>query len=148
MARTAYTDLIRQVALSCELPFDMLEAQVLTESGGNPWAFRYEDAFFQRYIAHNSNALGAKFGPFAACSCGLMQIMVETALEIGFTDRPEHLFEPRVGLVWGARQMARLLKWSNGEYRQALAAYNTGRGNWQSSAGTLYVNRVLSELAA
>lgn len=121
--------LIVQIAAAEQVPTAWLRAQILVESSGDPFAFRYEDGFFDRYIRDSSAAKAARFGPLAACSYGLLQIMLETAYEIGFTGRPEDLFVPRIGLTWGARKMRGLWLWAGGldsDYDQALAAYNGG----------------------
>jgi soluble lytic murein transglycosylase-like protein len=125
---TPYDDLILACANNYGLPFALLQAQVMTESSGDPNAFRYEHAYFERYILGNANAKAGQYGPFAACSVGLLQIMVETACEIGFTDRPERLFDPRIGLAFGCKRMQGLLAAAGGPsfYRVALAAYNGG----------------------
>ncbi len=127
--RTAYTALLHQVSNASGLPFALLEAQVLAESGGDPNALRYERDYFERYILGSPHAKAAAYGPLAACSFGLLQILLETAMEIGFTDRPERLFVPMVGLTFGAKQMANLWKAAGGldsDYRIALAGYNGG----------------------
>ena len=124
---TAHDDLIHQVCRAYNLPFALIQAQMLHESSGDPFAFRYEEGFYRRYIKGNLNAKAARFGPLAACSYGLMQIVLETAYELGFDGRPEELFLDRVSLTWGCRKMRAL--WDNvggqeATYRQALARYN------------------------
>jgi hypothetical protein len=140
--QTPYTDLISQIALFYALPPDLLEAQVIHESSGDPNAFRYEPKFFETYIKSNSDAKGSAYGPLAACSYGLLQIMLETALEQGYAQRPELLFTPRVGLNEGAKRMQALWKWAGGmlsDYGRALAAYNGGIG--AAHAGPPFVNQ-------
>lgn len=132
-------DLVDQIARVYRLPTYLLAAQIQVESGGDPNAFRYEPAYFEKYIFER-DVKGARYGPLAACSYGLLQILLETALEIGFTDKPEMLFVPRIGLSWGAKYL-RLL-WDNvgGQpetYRKALVRYN-GRG----AAAEAYADRV------
>ena len=134
--------LIRQVAVAYGLPFDLLRAQVIQESGGDPNALRYEPAFFSRYIRNNPDAAAGRFVVFAACSLGLLQIMLETACEIGFSGQPWELFTPRVGLAWGAKHMASLVEWAGGDYKRALGAYNAGKGRWDSQAGKTYAASV------
>jgi len=145
--RTAYTAIIQDIANVYALPSDLLEAQVLVESSGMADAFRYEGDYYERYIQQNPAAAGHAYGPLAACSFGLLQILLETAIEIGFTDRPEILFMPRVGLNWGAKYLRSLLDWSGGDYPRALAAYNGGKAAARvgvpiPSAVQHYVDRV------
>ena len=72
--------LIIQVANLYNLRIDILTAQVQIESGGDPFALRYEDGYFEKYIRNNPKAKGYKYGPFAACSIGLLQILYETGV--------------------------------------------------------------------
>jgi hypothetical protein len=141
--------LIQSVAVECRLPADLLEAQVVVESSGDPFAFRYEPAFFDDYIRFNAKAKGARYGPFAACSFGLLQILLETALEDGFSGAPEELFVPRIGLLWGARHLELLLYgWAAQDVDRALAAYNGGKQGNASRPfrNHAYVQRVRDQL--
>ncbi len=120
---------IQTIATAIPLPADLLKGQVLRESGGDPYAFRFEPVYFQKYIKTNNNAKGFRYGPLAACSFGLLQCLLETAIEAGFTGTPEELFNPATGLTWGGKIMRGL--WAaagglNSNYRAALAAYNGG----------------------
>lgn len=136
--------LVRQVAGVYRLPETLLAAQISVESGGDPNAFRYEPAYFERYILEKA-VKGSKYGPLAACSYGLLQILLETALEIGFDDKPERLFEPRIGLSWGAKYLRYLWDGLGGEessFRSALARYN-GRG----AAAQAYADKVYARAA-
>jgi soluble lytic murein transglycosylase-like protein len=139
MTTTEIRDLVRQAASVYQLPENLLFGQVLAESNGDPFAFRYEHDYFGRYIQTNPAALGFAYGPLAACSYGLLQIMFETALEIGYADRPEGLFVPRVGLAFGSRYMVNLLAWAQGDYQKALSAYNGGKGT--AAKGPPYSNQ-------
>jgi soluble lytic murein transglycosylase-like protein len=142
MNATPYDADILQASNVYGLPLDLLRAQIEQESGGDPFAFRFEHTFFVRYIRDNAAAKGAQYGPLAACSYGMLQILLETAMEMGFADRPEQLFIPRVGLTWGARKMQVLVqRYGVDNYRSALAAYNAGTGNL--NAGLPYADAVL-----
>lgn len=123
----AQADIVR-VATAYGLDPQLLTAQVLVESSGEAEAFRYEPAFFRRYVQGHPTAKAAKFGPLAACSFGPLQIMLETACEIGFLGQPWDLFTPAIGLEWGAKYFAALLTWAGGDVARALAAYNGGKG--------------------
>lgn len=118
--------LVRQYASAYNLPPSLLKAQVMVESSGDPNALRYEPGFFTAYVKGNQKARAWAYGPFAACSVGLMQIMVEVAYETGYAGRPEGLFNASTGLLWGCKKMQSLLHASGGVYRTALAAYNGG----------------------
>ncbi len=142
MTPTPYDDLIREVATFYALPLDLLTSQVIHESAAQADAFRWEHAYYDRYIRHNPKALGFKYGPLAACSFGLMQIVLETALELGFADDPWALFVPRVGLNWGAKKMQQL--WANAgntsdSYRLALVHYNGTGPAAERYADLIYV---------
>lgn len=146
--RTAYTSLIQQVADTYQLPFNLLEAQVLVESGGDPWACRYEAGFFHDYIKDNPKAQGYALGPLAAMSLGLMQVLVQVAMEHGFDDRPERLFVPRVGLAYGAMIMKENVAWALGDYDRALCAYNGGRthNTKKPFANAAYADKVYAQV--
>jgi soluble lytic murein transglycosylase-like protein len=56
---------------------------------------------------------------------GLMQLMPETAAELGVTDS----FDPHQNLLGGSRYLKGLLDKYDGDLDRALAAYNWGQGN-------------------
>lgn len=124
MTYTPSTPLVVQISDAYGLRPDLLAAQIHAESSGIPTAFRYEHEFFERYILNRASASGYRFGPLAACSYGLLQIMLETALEMGYDDRPEDLFDAKIGLSWGAKYLRHCLDICGGDYRRALARYN------------------------
>lgn len=119
---------VAAAAAKYALSEELLVAQVLVESSGQPDAFRFEPLFYRAYIKGNAAAKAGRYGPLAACSYGPLQIMCETACELGFSGRPEDLFVPEIGMDWGAHYLAQLLEWTKGDYAKALCAYNGGRG--------------------
>ena len=133
---TLHDPLIHEAANEHMLPFDIVRGVVIRESSGDQFAFRYEPAYFRRYIVDDPltvmndhpHAVAQRYGPLAACSFGLMQIMLETALEIGFEGRPEDLFRPSVNLEWGCTLLKKLVDQYQGDIRKALAVYNGGPG--------------------
>jgi hypothetical protein len=138
---TPYDDLIQTCSNTYGLPFQLLQAQVIRESSGHADAFRYEPAFYDHYLKGNSAAKSVAYGPLGACSYGLLQIMLETAMEIGFSDRPEALFRPSVGLAFGCKKMQ--LLWQNvggsaTSYRTALARYNGAGAQADAYAASIY----------
>lgn len=125
MRPTPFAELIEQVAAHTSWPTDLLKAQVEVESSGDPFAFRYESEYFTRYIEDRPTARAYRYGPLAACSYGLLQVLLETAMEMGYDQRPEGLFVPRVGLMWGAKYLQTCLAKVGGtDYHAALSRYN------------------------
>lgn len=139
MTYTATTPLVLQVCTLFDLRPDILAAQIEAESSGDPFAFRYEPEFYERYIDNHPHALGYRFGPLAACSYGLLQVLLETAVEHGFDGPAQQLFDPRVGLTFGAKYLKHCLTLAAGDYRLALEKYN-GTG----VRATAYAARVLA----
>lgn len=115
---------IQSTAAHYQLDPLLLEAQVFEESADRADAFRYEPAFYERYRAGKLN--WAPWGPLAACSYGLLQIIYATAVGEGFAGRPEALFDPVTNLLCGAHHLRTLLDRTGGNQDAALAAYNGG----------------------
>lgn len=124
---TKYRADIEAAAAAHGLDPDLVEAVVCVESSGKTHAYRYEPAFWRRYLADTPEYADANPERVAA-SYGLMQVMYTTAKDHGFSPTdPEFLFVPRMGLDYGCRHLARCLAWSGGNVEQALAFYNGGR---------------------
>lgn len=60
----------------------------------------------------------------SAGASGLMQLMPETAEEVGVTDR----FDPQQNILGSVEYITKLVDRYNGDVKLALAAYNTGPG--------------------
>ena len=100
---------IREAAHAHGLEFELLQAVIATESGFNTRAVSPKGAV------------------------GLMQLMPDTAQRFGVRSRAnqtleERLTDPRTNVQAGARYLAWLLKYFNGELELAIAAYNAGEG--------------------
>lgn len=91
------------------VPVPVIIATISTESSGDPQAYRYEPAFYQRYIHGKASW---KNNPYydaperISASYGLMQIMYPTAYTVGFRGKPEDLYDPRQNLEVGAAYIA------------------------------------------
>ncbi|HEX7048581.1 MAG TPA: lytic transglycosylase domain-containing protein [Longimicrobiales bacterium] len=81
-------------------------------------------------------------------SIGLMQVMGAVAREEGFTAVSLlELCDPAANLTVGCRHLRRLVLWADGNLEMAAAAYNAGRGGWDSAAGQAYAQKVLRAIA-
>ena len=142
--------LIASAARTHGLSVALVLAIVQVESGGNPWASRYEPGFYARYVhgkpirafAPCSEATEARW---RATSFGLMQIMGQTARETGFKGvYLTELCDPHLNLDWGCRYLALLMK-KYGPGDAAIAAYNAGSpkkggdGRWVNQA---YIDKI------
>jgi soluble lytic murein transglycosylase-like protein len=140
-------DLIKKYADKYEIPFKLLLNMVHAESGGNPFAVRYEDHYrwlikpLDKYHWHaETEKIGQK------TSWGLLQVMGAVARERGFKGRYlAQLCDPEEGLKYGCKH----LKWNYNRYNNwydAVSAYNQGsnrknsEGNYQNQS---YVDKVM-----
>lgn len=125
--RTEYRKEIEIAALNYHLDPNLIEALVLTESLGQTYAYRYEGAFWAKYMA--PNPLYSEKNPVrVSASYGLTQVLYVVAVELGYTfPDPEYLFVPSINLNYGCYKLRQLLDWAHGNTSQALAAYNGGR---------------------
>lgn len=132
--------LMKRKASEYGLPFEVVAAVVYQESKGNPWASRVEEKFYVRYVSsvplkgHIPTTVSNTTERWhRATSWGLMQIMGQTARDIGFDKEClTRLLVPIINLEFGCRYLAKCFARSKaGEdmlrLKEALAAYNTGR---------------------
>jgi soluble lytic murein transglycosylase-like protein len=117
--------LITQVAREQNIDQSLLRAVVEAESD---------------YNSLNVSRTGAK---------GLMQLMPDTAKEMGVNDP----FSPVESLTGGAKYLNKMIKMYHGDLPMALAAYNAGPAKVKPSEGIpnipetkAYVNRILKQL--
>jgi len=127
MTPTAWVrPLIEEVAARHDLDPNVVEAVVRVESSGFAHAYRYEPAYWRRYLANHAT-YKTMVPRRAAASYGLMQVMYPTARALGFRGEPEELFLPRTALQFGCLALVDNLAWSRGDLPAALAAYNGGK---------------------
>src|SRR5580765_127213 len=95
------------------------------ESTWNPWAVRFEPAFYDRYTKPMHLTDTEEYT--RAISWGLMQIMGETAREFGFVARfVSGLCDPATGLLYGCLKLKRCFDNAGGDTSIALSHYNGG----------------------
>lgn len=112
----------------------VVAGMILQESRGNPFAIRFEPAFFERYLR------GKHFPPprgvsadtersGRAWSWGLMQVMGETARNEGFKGSFfAELCVPSAGIYWGLKHLqTKYIRYFDTDgWAGVLAAYNAG----------------------
>lgn len=104
-------------------------AVVEQESGWNTWAMRYEPQFFAKYVAslYTNNKVGATEAYARGFSWGLMQVMGQTAREMGVNSlHLSTLCDPVVGLAVGCKVLRKKLEAAGGNMHKALLAWNGG----------------------
>jgi soluble lytic murein transglycosylase-like protein len=144
---TSYRGLIEATAKTYGIDPNLLEAVVIAESNGCTDAFRFEPGFYVRYLKGKPEYAGQEPRRISS-SYGLAQTMYTTAQQYGFSDQPEVLFVPDVGLKFGAMHLKHLLTWAGGDARKALAGYNGGQGNFMGSDAQRYASRVMKLYAS
>ena len=168
-ARSTFTDEINRFATRSALDLDLVEAVVLTESNGNPWATRYEPGYRwlwdvrarAPYRAPSDEMLARDVPPpdfpsnagTAATewigqrtSYGLMQIMGATARGRNFaSDRfLTELCDPETNLDICTDYLSHLIRRAGGDISFGLGAYNAGFKHAASEAGKKYAAKVLA----
>src|SRR5262252_6444936 len=121
--------LARKAAASQSLDPALVCAVVEQESGWNPWAMRYEPAFFSKYVAplYTNNKISATEAHARGFSWGLMQVMGQVAREAGFDALfLSALCDPEQGLAVGCKVLRKKLGAARGDVAQALLAWNGG----------------------
>lgn len=126
----------------------LVAAIIEVESAGNPWAMRFEPTW-PYYIDEHVRGVSEDTELMQqSTSWGLMQVMGTTARELG-CDAPflSALCEPKVGIEFGCRYLARQLERYDGNEVAAVAAYNAGTARESEDGGWVnqsYVNKVWS----
>ena len=109
---------------------ELVCAIVEQESSWNPWALRYEPAFYERYIAPalaRASIVTETEARARAFSWGLMQVMGQVARENGFREPSlAALSDPATGLDIGCRVFNAKLAAAEGNVTRALLLWNGG----------------------
>ena len=130
----------------------LVAAVVMTESGGNTFATRYEPQY--RWVTDDAAKIAKRLGisheterQQQMTSWGLMQVMGGTARYLGFDGHLSELTIPDVGLDFGCRYLKSKTK--NVSVEAGLSAYNSGTarktidGRFENQ---FYVDKVLKYL--
>jgi soluble lytic murein transglycosylase-like protein len=119
--------LARRAAGATSLDPALVCAVIEQESGLNPWAMRYEPAFFAKYVAnlYTNNKITASEAYARGFSWGLMQVMGQVAREMGFDGAfLSALCDPEQGLSTGCKVLRKKFDAMGGDAPRALLAWN------------------------
>jgi soluble lytic murein transglycosylase-like protein len=142
-APTQLLVLARKAAAAQSLEPALVCAIVEQESAWNPWAMRYEPAFFTKYVAplYTNNKITATEAYARGFSWGLMQVMGQVARESGFDAQfLSALCDPEQALAVGCKVLRKKFDAVSGDTTRALLAWNGG-------ANALYPVQVLARRA-
>src|SRR5437773_6192911 len=115
--------LARDAAAARSLDAALVCAVIEQESGWNPWAMRYEPAFFAKYVAplYTNNRISASEAYARGFSWGLMQVMGQVARENGYTEPfLSALSDPGDSLEIGCRLLHKKFVTEAGDINRAL----------------------------
>jgi soluble lytic murein transglycosylase-like protein len=135
--------LARKAAAGQSLDPALVCSVVEQESAWNPWAMRYEPAFFTKYVAslYTNNKVTASEAYARGFSWGLMQVMGQVAREAGFDALfLSALCDPEQGLSVGCKILRKKFDTMAGDTTRALLAWNGG-------ANALYAAQVFARRA-
>ena len=128
--------LVTPIALKAGLQPSLVAAVCEQESGWEPGAVRFEPAFLRRYVSPLNLPLMESLD--RSTSWGLMQIMGQTARELGFTDVLSTLRAPDMVVIYGCKKLQKCFLLHRDD-EPSLLAYNGG-GN------SLYASQVLARV--
>jgi soluble lytic murein transglycosylase-like protein len=171
---TTYRPAIERAARQHLLDPNLVEALVIIESGGDPYAFNPEPRYRYLWDVRRHRAfrkltdlpealltsmvppkdfptlVGDRDQEWVAqkASWGLMQVMGAVARELGFRwPFLTQLTDVTANLDAGCLHLGHQFEWADGDRYKALGAYNAGRGGWHSPDGQAYANKVDAKLA-
>jgi len=117
-------ELAKKIAGEVGVDGALVCAVVEKESSWETWAIRYEPAFRARYVAPLELPPTAEIA--RSMSWGLMQLMGQSARELGFNGPLPQICDPATGLLWGAKKLARVIEDAHGDVAVGLELWNGG----------------------
>jgi len=144
-----YDEIIKRYAVIYDIDPKLIAAIIRKESSWKPYAYRIEPGFWKRYLSGIKRIFYStpekdedwlKYPDIVSASYGLMQVMLSTAMEMGFRFTfPFELFDPSTNIKWGCAYLRKLYK-RYGDWNDAIASYNQGDNRKRVNDGE-YVNQ-------
>jgi soluble lytic murein transglycosylase-like protein len=142
-------NIIHNTSLDYGIRPELIAAVIYQESRGNPWAIRYEPAFYKKYLLGKQKKDLQGYVPSIvsldteltarAISWGLMQLMGETAREYDFNeDYLPMLLDTSLNIQYGVKVLSSMLKKTD--------SLEAGLLKWNGGGNKNYPNEVLSWL--
>lgn len=129
----------KRVAVARGLDPSLICAMCEQESAWDAWAYRWEPAFYAKYIVP-LNLTDHTEATMRATSWGLLQVMGQVAYEHGFRGFYSQLCDPEIGIQVGCKVLKAKIDRAGGDVRKGVLAYNGG-GRPQ------YVDEVFSRMS-
>jgi soluble lytic murein transglycosylase-like protein len=118
--------LARSIAAQHGLEDVLVCAVIEQESNWNPWAVRYEEGFYVKYVLP-IKGLSDTEARTRSMSWGPMQILGQVARERGFANTYlSGLCDPATGIDWGCGHLKAKLVEAGGEITKGLLLWNGG----------------------
>ncbi len=144
-------DHLHKICDDLDIDADIAAAIIMTESGGDPLAIRFEPKW-KYYVTPDTYARTTHITYeteryLQSCSWGVMQVMGAVARECGYVGHILRLAEMPIGLLYGCKKLKKCLDKYNEV--EAISAYNCGTP-MKTPAGKYtnqdYIDKVLSFL--
>lgn len=128
MKNTKYDCFICKYSAEFSLEVALIKALIQVESSFKERAYRFEPAFYDRYIKDNAKYLDHVYYSYPriiSASFGLTQLMYLTAEELGFKNvDPEILYDPEANIKLGCKFLRKKINLYGLE--RGILAYNSG----------------------
>lgn len=115
---------VQQVAPGFDLDPALVCGIIQRESSFSPAVTRFEPAFKERYL--DKLHLPEDETKARATSYGLMQLLGESAREMGFAEPLVNLLDPDTNITWGCRWLKHKMALAKGDVSVGLLYWNGG----------------------
>lgn len=112
---------ISDAAIRYSVPESWIKAVIMTESSGDPRAYRAEPQIND-------------------ASYGLMQLLLKTARGLGYVGAADGLYDPAVNIDLGTKLLAQWRRTQGDDFQAVYSAYNSGKPDRYLSSPQVLAN--------